>query len=131
MHGTLSRNMRAYIHCQIMQVYGALCKTLCKVECCLRYIRMESGMISKSTWICISYGKVHTFTIGSHMQPCFISGCDLLFSCDVHASRWHMGCSRSSACHGISRKLCHGAWFSTILFFHVVINSVLIKSQCP
>ena len=88
-------------------------------------------MISKSTWICVSYGKVHAFIIGSYMQPFFMSSRDLLLSRDVHACRHHVRCSGSLACHGISRKLCHGAWFNKMFFSYVAINSVLIKSQWP
>ena len=53
-------------------------------------------MISESTWICIFYGKVHTFIIGPYMQPCFISGRDLLLSCDVslaHGMQWKLSVS--------------------------------------
>ena len=88
-------------------------------------------MISIRTWICVSYGKVHAFIIGSYMQPFFMSSRDLLLSRYVHACRHLVRCSRRLACHGISRKLCHGAWFNKIFFSYVAINSVLIKSQWP
>ena len=117
---------RLTIKYQAMEVYGGLCKTLCKIEC--RGTTFMNGFlydICKRTWIRISYGKVHTFTISSYIESSFISGNGVLLSHDVHASRRHMVCSGRLACHGILKKLCHGALFNNICFAYVAINSVL------